>query len=368
VLTFGIAIPHLNQAHFLNTALESLRHQYASLYLAIMDGGSKDHFREVISRYNDIISRISSGQDMGQADAIYRGIDTVEGDIVTWLNADDYYFPHILEKIAGLFAERPEVDIIYGDAVHVKPDGRFLSYFPGIEPFNISRLFRSCYICQPACFVRRRSYDEIGGLDRSLIYTMDWDLWCRLAIEGKRFLRIHEPLAAVRYYPGTKTLSGDKVRYKEIWRIQRIYGGFKIPTAWPGFYWFDLACREKKTFAEKISFSLLQGARLLKKKIKSSRPDLIYGFQRWERRVNGIGVIQFPWYGEKAIREIMLKVESDQEVFLISVADKRSDVFIAKGGEIRIPVHFEKGSRVRFSVSCPSASAWELNALSFEIG
>ncbi len=368
MLTFAIAIPHLNQAHFLTTALESLRHQDAMVNVAIMDGGSKDHFRQVISNYHDVICRISSGQDMGQADAIYNGIETLGGDIVAWLNADDYYFPHVLEKIARLFVEHPEVDIIYGDAVHIEPDGMFLSYFPGIEDFNISRLFRSCYICQPACFVRRRAYEEVGGVDSSLIYTMDWDLWCRLAREGKSFLRISEPLAAVRYYQGTKTLSRDKVRYREIWRIQRVYGGFKIPTAWPGFYWFDLACKEKKTFSEKVFFSLLQGARLFKKSIKGSKPDLIYGFQRWEKKVHGTGMIQFPWYGEKAVREIILKIQPGETTYLVSIAGSRPDAIIAKRGEIRMPVYFEKGSLINLAISCPSAPAWELNDFSCELG
>ena len=368
MLTFAIVIPHLNQAHFLTTALESLRHQDAPLNLAVMDGGSKDHFSEVVNRYDDVISRMSSGHDLGQADAIYKGIEMVDGDIVAWLNADDYYFPHILEKISRLFAEHPEVDIIYGDAVHVRPDGMFLSYFPGIENFNISRLFKSCYICQPACFVRRKAYEEVGGVDSSLIYTMDWDLWCRLAREEKRFLRVNEPMAAVRYYQGTKTLSGDKTRYEEIWRIQRIYGGFKIPTAWPGFYWFDLACKDKKTFSEKVFFSLLQGARLLKKKIEGSKPDLIYGFQRWEKKVFGACMIQFPWYGEKAVREIILKMRPGETTYLISFAGSRPEAFIAKRGEIRMPVYFEKGSIVNFSVSCPSSPAWELYKLSCELG
>lgn len=367
MLTFSIVIPHLNQARFLAAALESIRHQNAPVNVVIMDGGSRDDFKRVAENYQDVVCGINSGHDLGQADAIYRGIEKVGGDIVTWLNADDYYFPQILQKIARLFEKHPTVDVIYGDAVHVKPDGAFLSYFPGIENFNIPRLFRSCYICQPACFVRRRAYEEIGGLDRRLRYTMDWDLWCRLAIEGKSFLRVNELLAAVRYYKGTKTLSGDRARYNEIWRIQRIYGKHRIPTAWPGFYWFDLACKENRTLFEKMSFSLLQGARLLKKKMKGAKPDYIHGFQRWENNVTGVGLIRFPWYGESASGRIMLDVEPHGATLRVCIGGANFVTFIAKRGRIAIPVDFKKGSSVDLSISSLSAPVWKITDLSFEI-
>ena len=213
MLTFAIVIPNLNQSHFLPSALESLRQQSNPFNLALVDGGSTDNFKEVIEPYSDMIGLLQSEPDAGQAAAIRDGLDRIPGNIVAWLNADDYYFPDTLTRVAHYFEKDQEVDVIYGDAVHVSSAGYFLSYFPAIQEFNAIDLTRVNFICQPACFVRRRAYEQAGKVDPALHYTMDWDLWCRLAACGAKFRYVNEVLAAVRYYPATKTLSRTRRRY-----------------------------------------------------------------------------------------------------------------------------------------------------------
>ena len=102
MLSFAVVIPNLNQSHFLPDALESLKYQSVPFNLAVMDGGSTDHFDAVVGRHKEIISYMRSAPDKGQADAIRKGAAGVEGDIVSWLNADDYYFPEALDKIAPM--------------------------------------------------------------------------------------------------------------------------------------------------------------------------------------------------------------------------------------------------------------------------
>jgi len=221
MLSFAIVIPNLNQSHYITSALESLRHQSVPLQVAIMDGGSTDNFKTVIEPYTDIITVVNSRPDAGQAAAIREGKNKIEGDIVAWLNADDYYFPNVLDKVASCFEKDPQLDVVYGDAVHVSPEGFFKSYFPAIQEFNQKELIRSNFICQPACFVRRSAYEEVGGVDHRLKYTMDWDLWCRLAQAGATFQYFHNVLAAVRYYPETITLSGSLKRYLEIYCLEK---------------------------------------------------------------------------------------------------------------------------------------------------
>ncbi|MHC4130054.1 MAG: glycosyltransferase family 2 protein, partial [Planctomycetota bacterium] len=192
MLSFAIVIPNLNQSHFLRTALESLRHQSVPFEVALMDGGSTDDLHSVIEPYSDIITFFRSRPDSGQADAIREGKNALSGDVVAWLNADDYYFAGALNRVAAAFEQDPELDVVYGDAVHVTPEGFFLSYFPRIQEFNRKDLTCSCFICQPSCFVRRSAYEALGGIDSSLRYTMDWDLWCRLSEHGARFCYLHE--------------------------------------------------------------------------------------------------------------------------------------------------------------------------------
>jgi len=128
-----------------------------------MDGGSTDDFRKVIEPYSDIIIFLRSESDPGQAAAIRDGADMVSGDIVVWLNADDYYFPSALDHVTASFEKDPELDVVDGDAVHVSPEGFFRSYFPAIQDFNYKDLTRLNFICQPACFVRRSAYEYVSN-------------------------------------------------------------------------------------------------------------------------------------------------------------------------------------------------------------
>jgi len=326
--TFAIVIPSLNQSHFLPWALESLRSQSRPFTLALMDGGSRDNFKEAIRGYSDIITHLQSGPDQGQAAAIKKGKEIIHGDIVAWLNADDYYFPEALEKVASCFESDPELDVVYGDAVHVTSEGFFLSYFPSVQGYNPKSLTRRCFICQPACFVRRSAYESVGGINPALRYTMDWDLWCRLSMSDAKFRYIQEPLAAVRYYAGTKTLSSDRFRYREIWRIERKYGHRPFPLSWPGFYRFDLSFKKEKNAFEEFTLKTLESLWKIRRRRIAQRPLAdglslpLYGFDRFETYVARKCIIHLPWYGGKVWERLRLKVRPLDRSCRVTVNEK----------------------------------------------
>jgi glycosyltransferase involved in cell wall biosynthesis len=338
MLTFAIVIPNLNQSHFLPTALESMKCQSAPINLALMDGGSTDNFNEVVLKYSDIISFLRSAPDGGQAAAIKEGKRKVGGDIVAWLNADDYYFPDVLIKVARCFEKDPELDVVYGDAIHVTSEEFFLSYFPPIQDFDAKELTKNCFICQPACFVRRSAYERVGGLNPNLNYTMDWDLWCKLSASGAKFRYLPIPLAAVRYYQGTKTLSGDKERFREICRIEKKYGARRLRISFLGAYYHGLTFKMKKNFGENIFFILFDLLRKIKPKIdkilgkQKTRDDLIYGFHRWEPIVEGSCVINIPWYDKRVWYRLRLKIEPNYGLNRIVLNGKRCEKIFHEDG------------------------------------
>ena len=362
MITIAIVIPSLNQSHFLSTALESLKNQLAVFNLAVMDGGSIDDFKIIISKYKDMISCLRSAPDEGQAAAIKEGKEAVSGDVVAWLNADDYYFPETLRKVSKCFETHPDIDVVYGNAIHVKPDGSFLSYFPAIQEFNAKKLTRTCFICQPACFVRRTAYEKVGGIDSSLCYTMDWDLWCRLSLSGARFLYFKDVLAAVRYYPGTKTLSGNLKRYMEIWRIEHRYGKRLLPSSWLGTYLFDLIQKEKLTFIENVIKTGLNFLRKLKQRATGTKTETLYGFNKWQQIVEGEANIQIPWYGNKDWSQLVLKVspKPDLHDYIINVNGNDCDVAVDDALRLVVILPKIKSALRTISVKCNSSKIWQL--------
>ncbi len=366
MLRFAVVIPNLNQSRFLPIALESVRHQSAPVSLAVMDGGSTDGFEGVAARYEDMIDHVRSGPDGGQAAAIRKGKALAKGDIVCWLNADDYYFPGALAKVAAVFETHPEIDVVYGDAVHVTPIGDFLSYFPAVAEFDARLLPVSCFICQPACFVRRTAYEMSGGINPALKYTMDWDLWCRLAARGAKFTYLRAPLAAVRCYPETKTLSGDQRRYREIWRIGRKYGGRLLPVSWLGFYRYDLSFRPEKTGVEKLLFNGLEKARRVKKRLFNETQETLYGFYRWSSRVDGQCVIQLPWYGDRKPQKMVFEVSPENAGYRVIVNSAGEVLYQADGGLVSIMMpETMPEAHLHIRMTCLQRRQWELRRFSF---
>jgi len=367
MLSFAVAIPNLNQSRFLSVALESIRHQSAPVSLAVMDGGSTDDFDGVVARYQDMIDYVQSGPDGGQAAAIKKGKDIAKGDIVCWLNADDYYFPGALGAVSDVFEAHPEIDVVYGDAVHVTPMGDFLSYFPAVAEFNARMLPVSCFICQPACFVRRTAYDKAGGIDPALKYTMDWDLWCRLAACGATFTYLHAPLAAVRCYPETKTLSGGWRRYSEIWRIGKKYGNRLLPVSWPGFYRYDLSFKQNKTLKEKMMLIGLECARQAKKRLCKETNETLYGFYRWSSRVDGQCLVQLPWYGDRKSKRLTLTVSPPDASYRIAINHAGTEVHPADNGQVIISIPERAlAAHLLIRIECLQNRQWELHTFSFE--
>jgi glycosyltransferase involved in cell wall biosynthesis len=372
MLPFAIVVPNLNQSHFLPDALESLRHQTSAFELAVMDGGSVDEFDRVVEKYTDIITYLHSAPDEGQTAAIKAGKESVSGDIVAWLNADDYYFPQTLDKVATCFETHPDIDVVYGDAIHVSPDGMFLSYFPVIQEFDANDLTRTCFICQPACFVRRGAYERAGGLDLKLHFTMDWDLWCRLSSSGAKFYYLQEVLAAVRYYPGTKTLSGDLRRYKEIWRIEKKYGHRFFPRSWAGAYLFDLGFYETKSRFEKTAFSVLKNLRRIKRKVlfknnrSSNKIKTIYGFYPLDTLVDDCGIIHIPWYDTRRWSALKLNVYPQTDRYDVNINGNACQKVSFENGYLWVQLPRLKTPHREISIRCEEAKQWRLLEFSCE--
>lgn len=305
-LTFSISVPVYRQAAFLPSALRSIRAQKASVELAVLDASPDAAVEQVLQEFQGIVAYGYHRADAGQAAAIQEGWAHTRGEVVAWLNADDYYFPDTLARVAAVFRAGPEVDVVYGHAVHVSVDGAFQMYFPAIDR-DIGAVTRSCMVCQPACFVRRRAMDRVGGLDATLHYTMDWDLWLRLYRAGCKFRFLDAPLAAVRIHPATKTLSGSAARYREIRRLLRAG-----EVSWPrriaietGFRYYDLRHRRRGLLAG-AAYRILAAAAEARRAATRRARLRINGLECWTNRVEDECVVELPWYDAEPPRSVTL--------------------------------------------------------------
>lgn len=220
--TISVVTPSFNQARFLERTIRSVIEQgYPKLEYIVMDGGSNDGSQEIIKRYAASLAYWTSGPDGGQTAAINSGWRRAGGEIVAWLNSDDFYLPGTLLEIGRAFATDPTASMIYGLTQRVDGDGNPMGTV-GSEFRWRTLLYSHQVIPQPSAFFRRSAVDAVGPLDESLHYSMDYDFFLRLARHGRaRMLR--RPLAGATIHEDAKTTRDRAAAAAETHRVRRRY-------------------------------------------------------------------------------------------------------------------------------------------------
>ena len=203
-------IPSYNQGRFLAACLDSIAAQSlppGSFETRIYDAGSTDGTLAIL-RAHPLRPVWVSEPDAGQAAAVNRGLREATGDIIAWINADDFYRPGALAIVLAAFATSPDFDILYGRADIVDESGQTLRPAP-VEPWNYARLADFCFLCQPAVFFRRSLIAHSAGrqngpLDERLHLALDYEFWLRLG-KIRPFHFLDQILAASRDHPATKS-------------------------------------------------------------------------------------------------------------------------------------------------------------------
>src|SRR5437016_2863998 len=174
----SVVTPSFNQEEYIEATIRSVLGQdYPAIEYIVVDGGSGDSTIEILKRYQGKLTWTSE-KDAGQADAINKGFARARGEIVAWLNSDDTYEPGAISAAVGYLRAHPDVAMVYGEANFIDAAGKFIGRCAHVEEFDAGRLVNySDFIVQPASFFRRSALEAVGGLDPSLHYAMDYDLW-----------------------------------------------------------------------------------------------------------------------------------------------------------------------------------------------
>lgn len=230
----SLVVPSWRHGRYLSRTLESLSRQtYPHVEILVQDNASDDETRDVLAQWRGAPRvRIVVERDAGQSDALVRGFRAARGEILGWLNADDLLMPGAVA--AGVDAlQRERADVVYGHCALIDAAGQFAGYVPGVRAFDAVALRNHTpFIAQPGVLMRREAYESTGGIDASLHFTMDWDLWCRMHAGGARFHFLPEVLAAARLLPEAKTAKMSVARLREIAAVNARHGVPLVPLLW----------------------------------------------------------------------------------------------------------------------------------------
>ena len=216
----SIITPSFNQAAYLEqTILSVLGQDYPRIEYIVIDGASTDGSVDVIRKHESKLAYWVSEKDRGQADAINKGFARATGDIMAWLNSDDYYLPGAVSAAAKVFEENPDVAMVYGNMLAVDEHGKIfntLSY----RQLTLEDLLCFQIIGQPAVFMRRAALDDLR-LEPSFHLLLDHHLWIQIAQRG-RILHVPQTWAAARYHAEAKNRAKAAEFGREAFRILEI--------------------------------------------------------------------------------------------------------------------------------------------------
>ncbi len=187
-----------------------LTQNYPHVEHVVIDGGSTDSTIDVLKRYPHL--RWVSEKDRGQADALNKGLGQATGDIIGWINSDDYYESNIFGLIVKCF-EDPSVMWVTGHLTLIfDQTGKLIA--KGSPTVTYDQLITNPDIVrQQSTFFRKSFIERAGGWNPEFFMAMDFDLWVRLAkISSPRM--IDKNLAYFRIHALQKTSHANTLRQK----------------------------------------------------------------------------------------------------------------------------------------------------------
>lgn len=223
---FSIITPSFNQGDFIEETIRSVLLQgYPSIEMIVIDGGSTDQTRQILAKYDASLAYWVSEPDRGQSNALNKGLAKATGDIIGWLNSDDIYCPNALWLVAEAYMANP-ASIIAGNVLHFDEEKEW--FLVGQDAFvnGITTFWRpNRGHQQPGVFIPRSIFTEVGPIDESLAFCMDFDLFCRLEKKQVPAVLLDQVVAKFRRHPCAKTSTMNRTMRIEQSKVARRYFG-----------------------------------------------------------------------------------------------------------------------------------------------
>lgn len=235
-LKFSIITVSYNQGQYIeDNILSVLNQNYDNFEHIVIDACSKDNTLDVLNKYSHL--KWTSEPDRGQSDGLNKGFRKATGDLIVWLNSDDLMCDGAFHVLNKFFTENPDKDVVTGNQVFINADGT-TNHIKPADTYTYDRLLntRYCSVMQNSTVFRKSVLDNVGLLDESLHYTMDLDLFIRIANKYSWY-KIDEDIAKFRVWEESKTTTSQINFFKDMLTLKQKYNApfFTSGNIW--LYW-----------------------------------------------------------------------------------------------------------------------------------
>ncbi|MCF6237093.1 MAG: glycosyltransferase [Gammaproteobacteria bacterium] len=234
-MKISIITPSYNQERFIGRCITSVRKQVGIFEVEhiILDNCSNDETAQKLQAYqvspSKIDVRVVIESDAGQTAAINKGFSMATGDVVCWLNTDEWYEDGALAKIVDYFETHSGVDVVFGDCDFVDTTGKLVKRKREYFYSESMLIYYGCFIPSCTTFIRRRVIDDGVFLNPEFKVTMDFDWYVRIAKAGYHFAHLPVTLASFTWHDANISSIFIERRKVERRLVQDRFSGVKGP-------------------------------------------------------------------------------------------------------------------------------------------
>jgi glycosyltransferase involved in cell wall biosynthesis len=199
----SVIMPAYNGERFIGFALESIFSQeYRPLDVIVVDDGSLDATADIIAHFSEI--RYIAQQHKGLGTALNAGVAAARGELITFLDSDDWWAPGTLTRQTDHMIAHPEADLVLGKMQNTMEPGTTVT----VTKKNYQA---EAFVCLAwgALMVRRHVFDVIGPFNSALTHAMDVDFFIRAKDAGLRMDIIQEIFLYHRIHGSNMSLQND---------------------------------------------------------------------------------------------------------------------------------------------------------------
>lgn len=198
----SVVIPAFNADTYIAKAIESVLEQtYTNVDIVVVDNGSTDSTVSIAMRYGRV--RVMHQKKRGVAAARNLGITATQGELIAFLDADDWWHKEKLQRQVDVLTANPQIGMVFSDHVNVTEDGQVIFETDKKVQFSndaVKSIFRHCDVATSTVMVRRSVINRVGMFDEELACAEDENLWLRIALYDSVTL-LSMPLTYYRVLP-----------------------------------------------------------------------------------------------------------------------------------------------------------------------
>ena len=200
-----------NQASFIQNCINSVVSQnYQNIEYIIVDAGSDDGSREIISKNKKKLSHIIFESDLGPADGLNKGFSYATGDIYYYLNSDDELLPGALQTIVDVFRANPKVNIIIGNGFIVDKNKNLIKSFRSFKFNQLFFAYGQSIVMQQSTFFDKKSFLNAGKFNINNKTCWDAEFLIDSVINGSKIMNIDKYLSIFTYHDDSITFKNNQ--------------------------------------------------------------------------------------------------------------------------------------------------------------